>query len=172
MPEIIIQTEATRNQVIDVVHQIIPTAMRATPLANTMMRACGNAVLARIRRAFLVKLGGGTDECGTRWQPIKPSTAARKGNRDILRDKGPLLASLSPGSGSVAQVLRPAPGSVTIGSALPYARFHHEGTRRMPQRRLWAETRKWSVGWWQSLVEPAQAGLVKIAVKLVEDLKW
>lgn len=41
-----------------------------------MMTRCGLTALGRIKRAFIVKSRGGTDEAGERWKPLSPKTIA------------------------------------------------------------------------------------------------
>lgn len=58
----------------------------------------------------------------------------------ILRDTGVLLNSLSPGAAnSPNQIFQMDPGSVTVGTNVPYASTHHHGdpSRGIPKRPLW-----------------------------------
>lgn len=45
-------------------------------MGAAMMTRVGLAVLGRIKRAFVVKARGGTDEAGDSWQPLSPKTIA------------------------------------------------------------------------------------------------
>lgn len=60
------------------------------------------------------------------------------GNRqpDMLVKSGELLASLTPGSGHPAQIFEISPGTVKVGSRLPYAEAHNKGvpSRNLPAR--------------------------------------
>ncbi len=98
---------------------------------------------------------------------------AKYGGRkvEILRDTGVLLNSLSPGVGSGNQVLRVGRGEVVVGTNVPYARFHHERTRRIPQRRLWPEPSRWPSSWWRDILEQARAGVLDIAAQLIGGAK-
>lgn len=90
---------------------------------------------------------------------------------DILRDTGLLLNSLSPGTTSGDQVLRIGNGEVTVGTNRKHAGVHHRGNSRTPQRRLWAEPRKWASTWWADITDQARAGLVDIAMQLIKDAR-
>ncbi len=88
---------------------------------------------------------------------------------EILRDTGILLNSLSPGVKSPHQILRAEAGAVTIGTNARYAKFHHEGTRRMPKRRLWPHPSKWPATWWQDVADQMKQGLIDITVELIRS---
>lgn len=59
------------------------------------MVRCGEAILSRIHRAFLVKMRGGTDETGDKWRDLSPTTVAyrrtrgMRGKREKSRDSRP-----------------------------------------------------------------------------------
>lgn len=63
------------------------------------------------------------------WEPFSPDNSRLREDpaAKLLQDTGRLRASMMPFSTST---------EAGIGSALPYARPHHEGTRRLPERRL------------------------------------
>lgn len=216
----------------------IPEEMRGSGQASqAMLLRCGMVLLGRIKRAFVVKARGGTDEAGDRWAPLSPKTIAYgrrgrtkaergrasrpsqaltagqqhrwwtyyrqglaifKGNKgaaarrawailrrdggvatllekyggrqvEILRDTGLLLNSLSPGSNSAEQVLRTGRGEVVVGTNRKGAKFHHEGTRRMPKRRLWPPPSSWPANWWKDITSEVRAGLAEIAAQLIRD---
>lgn len=89
---------------------------------------------------------------------------------EILRDTGVLLNSLSPGISAPGSVFRTEPGSVTIGTNVPYAAAHHNGVPgRLPQRRLWPPVERWPAAWWQDITEQVRDGLVDITVQLVRN---
>lgn len=46
------------------------------PQADAVLVRAGLALLSRIRRAFITKARGGTDEAGERWAPLSPKTIA------------------------------------------------------------------------------------------------
>jgi phage gpG-like protein len=73
------------------------------------------------------------------WAPLAPSTLARKaalgqGDR-ILVATGELRDSLTRRTGGGNALREVTPSSLVFGTTVPYARFHQQGTGRMPQRR-------------------------------------
>ncbi len=65
----------------------LPAAAQADgAIARAMMVRCGLAALGRIRKAFVVKSRGGTDEAGDSWKPLSPKTIAYSKTRQ--RGKG------------------------------------------------------------------------------------
>lgn len=176
MPEIIITVRASRQAVRAAIESIPQEMMAGSTTANNMMLRAGNSLLLRVQRAFQAKMHGGTDETGLRWAPLAPSTVARaRKNRirplEILRDTSQLLASLTPNSGSPDQVARADRGEVKLGTKRRGAIFHHEGTRNLPQRRLWPQVAKWPDSWWRDVLEAIRAGAVEIAVQLIRDAR-
>jgi phage gpG-like protein len=73
---------------------------------------------------------------GTPWAERAPSTLRRRrAGTSILYETGALLRSLTePGAAGHVEELEGY--SLTLGSRLPYARYHQTGTRRMPARPL------------------------------------
>lgn len=71
-----VHVRATRAAIRRAVVATPAAAHRGGPIADAMMTRVGLAVLARIKRAFVVKARGGTDEAGDRWQPLSPRTIA------------------------------------------------------------------------------------------------
>lgn len=73
---------------------------------------------------------------GTPWAERAPSTLRRRrASTSILYETGALLRSLTePGAAGHVEELEGY--SLTLGSRLPYARYHQTGTRRMPARPL------------------------------------
>lgn len=78
----------------------IPQGVSGGALGRDVMLRAGLALLGRIRRAFVVKARGGTDEAGERWAPLKPSTIAysRRGRTrtEKKRDARPSQALTKP----------------------------------------------------------------------------
>lgn len=85
---------------------------------------------------------------------------------EILRDTGLLLNSLSPGVRGRNKVFRVKAGEVIVGTNRKHAAVHHYGSRdrRIPQRRLWPEPKKWPSNWWTAILEQAKAGLIDIVL--------
>lgn len=134
----------------------------------------GMVALSLIKEAYVTKARGGTDAAGLFWPPLADSTIRRRrrgGQKsEILRDTGRLLNSLSPGvsgpSGSTDQVFEVRPGEVVVGTNVEYAKYHHDGTSRLPQRRLWPEPSSWPRAWWDQLAVAARTGLIRLVALL------
>ncbi len=77
------------------------------------------------------------DAEGPGWAALSPEYAKWKarhfGGKPILQRSGALMASLT-SRGSVVQNMSPA--ALTLGSVVPYAKYHQSGTSRMPARPL------------------------------------
>lgn len=85
-----------------------------------------------MKRAFAdIFRGEGQTRLTPRWQALSPRTrrSTRRGRRKILQDTGRLRSSYvnSPN-------IRVSKGGLRIGSSVPYARYHEEGTRYIPAR--------------------------------------
>jgi phage gpG-like protein len=120
--------------------------------------------LMHIKAAFAERADGGTDASGMRWQPLAASTIRRRrkgknrrGKVQILRDTGILFNSLA--QAQPFNVLSIVPGVVTIGTEVPYARYHQSGTARMPARRLWPEPENWPDVWWEDMTHEVCEGI-------------
>ncbi|NES17878.1 MAG: hypothetical protein F6K41_02900 [Symploca sp. SIO3E6] len=91
------------------------------------LRGWGNWMEQETERQFVTE----TDPDGVRWAALAPSTLAQKrrlGYPDsILTRTGKMRRSVN----SVADAR-----GVLIGVDVPYAIFHQQGTRKMPQRRI------------------------------------
>lgn len=69
------------------------------------------------------------------WAPLAPSTVRRRGSaHPILFQTGRLQQSLT-SAGARDSVRRVTADSLEVGTSVPYARFHQQGTARMPRRR-------------------------------------
>lgn len=126
----------------------------------------GVTALSLIKSAYVVKARGGTDEAGEKWEPLAPSTLARRrgggggGSVEILRDKGLLFNSLGPAA------VRAEPGAIIIGTNVPIARYHHRGTQRMPRRRLWPPTSRWPNAWKSLIARKVREGILLLVQRL------
>lgn len=139
-----------------------------TGLVADLHLAVGSVALSLIREAFVTRAAGGTDEAGLRWEPLAESTAARRGlGAQILRDTGILLNSLSPLGPD--NVLEARPGTIAIGTNVPYASYHHEGTPRMPARPLWPDPATWPDSWWAQITAAFLDGAKLVAAELVKQ---
>ncbi len=73
---------------------------------------------------------------GRPWPPLSPAYAAWKAKHypgaPILVRTGRLRASLTSRGGDHVEAIEPQ--MLKIGTAVPYARFHQTGTKRMPPR--------------------------------------
>lgn len=56
-------------------------ATQGESLADAMLLRVGTVLLGHIRRNFLIKASGGTDETGDKWQPLSPKTIAYRTRR-------------------------------------------------------------------------------------------
>ncbi len=135
------------------------------------------------RKAALLRAGKSLKEAKSlaaahAWTKIKALGASTKisrlGNRpdQVLVDRGTLRRSLQPGelviSGEGAdyrpatgdQIFEESTGSMVVGSKSKYAKWHHEGKKRLPKRSLWPQ--ELPDTWWQSIVGAAVAGLETI----------
>ena len=97
---------------------------------------------------------------------------AKYGGRavEILRDRGLLLNSLSPGISSTESVFRVGPGEVIVGTNRKWAGCHHRGTRTIPQRRLWPAPSRWPNSWWSDIMDQARQGILDIAAFLIRRI--
>lgn len=86
---------------------------------------------------------------GKKWAPLSPAYAARKPTPPppfgILYRSGELWKSLTDESHEDhVKVITPTSG--TYGTAIPYAKYHQQGTPKMPQRKV-IEIRKRLKAW-------------------------
>lgn len=90
------------------------------------------------------------------------------GPLDILNAGGRLYESLTPGDdgpgNAEGQVFDLRPGSVEVGTSDPNAQYHHGGTKRMPQRRLWPELSKWPPEWHRRLASVYREAFVRVVI--------
>lgn len=82
--ETVIYVHATRRQVVSALQRLPKLIRGNSPIARETLTNIGEAALARIKQAFILKARGGTDEAGEKWKPLAPSTVARKLRRGIL----------------------------------------------------------------------------------------
>lgn len=107
----------------------------------------------------------------------------KRTNVEILRDRGLLLNSLSPGqmsgesySAQPGQVVREEPGALIVGSNLVVADYHHGPRRKSkgrgvgPQRRLWPEPSRFPSLWWQDWLEVGRTGLQQAVALLAKGM--
>lgn len=87
-----------------------------------LMQAAGETGLRQLRRRIS---GEKTSPDGRRWAPLKASTVARKGNANIMIHHGRLLGSSAFSADA---------NHLVLGVNVPYAGFHHTGTRKMVAR--------------------------------------
>jgi hypothetical protein len=62
--------------------------MRSGVNAEDVLYKAGIITLGRIKKAFVVKSGGGTDEAGERWQPLSPRTIAYRRAKRTKTERG------------------------------------------------------------------------------------
>lgn len=90
---------------------------------------------------------------------------------EILRDRGVLFNSLSPGLAndydagvqSADQILETRrPGQLVVGTNVAYAAAHHYGRPgKLPQRRLWPAPSRIPATWWDAICGAGVRGLAK-----------
>tara|TARA_Y100001973_G_C5201032_1_gene337693 strand:+ start:2739 stop:3221 length:483 start_codon:yes stop_codon:yes gene_type:complete len=89
-----------------------------------------------------------------RWADLRPSTLAKKKGRaktKILQDTGRLM-------GSLTNVKDPEfvaiynKKSISLGTSVPYAKWHHKGTSQMPKRSLLRYTKAREKKWGSLIV--------------------
>ena len=142
-----------------------------TGIVRSLYLLVGQVALSKIKQAFVVKASGGIDDAGDKWEPLSQNTIDGRrvgkgiGFAQILRDTGVLLNSLSPGG--PANFLEPIQGGVSIGTNVPYARYHHDGTDTIPRRRLWPEPDAWPAKWWSDISEEVRNGVVRIIRSMI-----
>lgn len=108
----------------------------------------------------------------------------KRTNVEILRDRGLLLNSLSPGqmagesySAQAGQVVREEPGALVVGSNLVVADYHHGPRRKLkgrgavPQRRLWPEPSRFPSMWWEDWLDTGRSGLQRALALIVRGLR-
>lgn len=71
-----VHVRASAADLREVVAAIPQLARSGASEADAIMARIGLTALGRIRRAFVVKARGGTDEAGDSWQPLSPKTVA------------------------------------------------------------------------------------------------
>lgn len=78
---------------------------------------------------------------GSRWAPLSPAYAAWKrkhyGRKPILQLTGALIGSLGNGPGGIHEVTA---RGMSVGTAIPYAKWHQRGTPHMPARPIVGES--------------------------------
>jgi hypothetical protein len=102
----------------------------------------------------------------------------------ILRDKGLLLNSLSPGliltqeqppnppPTPPNQIFDVGPGEVIVGTNRKGAAANHTGIPgKLPQRRLWPNPNNWPASWWSAVVEQGRMGLVDILLDRLKTIR-
>lgn len=102
------------------------------------------------------------DAARRKFKAAQKEYAAAVGSIEILRDTGRLFNSLSPGYGGRVMsdgALDVRPGIAVFGTNVKYAKYHHFGTKRCPQRRLWPVVERWPGVWWEDVRGAAQRGL-------------
>lgn len=129
------------------------------------------------RRQLAISKGDKGHAAAVAWLVLKGEGAttilAKYGGRkvDILRDTGLLLNSLSPGVMSAERVFRVGPGEVVVGTNRKWARVHHRGNKRVPQRRLWPEVSRWPQSWWADILHEINAGIMDLAAVIIKGIK-
>lgn len=82
-----VTVRSTRTAIRNALSSIPNIARSGGAVAHAMMVRVGLATLGRIRRAFIVKSRGGTDDAGDSWKPLSPKTIAYSKTRRRGRSK-------------------------------------------------------------------------------------
>jgi len=157
-------------------------------IARGLQLRLSTVLLSKVQQDFLAKARGGAGADGTRWAPLAPSTLARRrqgpagrrkkkggkrpppGPVEILRDTSRLLRSLTPGVDGRPvgpdQVVQTPPGRVIVGTNVKYAKWHQEGTSRMPARPIFPAAIP--PAWWPAITAAGARGLLAAVAILVE----
>ena len=69
---------ATREEVQRVVRRLPAELLGRSKTVEAALERTGVALLNRVRRAFIAKSRGGTDETGERWKPLAASTKLKR----------------------------------------------------------------------------------------------
>lgn len=191
MADIILRTNASRQDVLDAVRRL-PGILSARQTGfrlprQKMLAAIGVVVLQKISENFRVMMRGGTGASGLRWERLSTETVRRKkkarrrgelwGPLQILYETGTLERSLRPPSrpsGANVPVKRPAQvfslgrNFVEVGTTRPWALAHHEGIPPwLPRRRLWPEPKRWPRHWWRLILAEVRAGMVDVLAMIL-----
>jgi phage gpG-like protein len=99
----------------------------------------GDIVRANFGDQFLTE-GSYYGTGGAGWAPLAPSTIADRlrhgyGAGPILYRDGTLMESLND-KGAVGNINEIRADGASFGTQIPYARFHQDGTTRMPKRQI------------------------------------
>lgn len=112
-------------KVSDTITADLAKKVRAMNNPQKALQAAGTVLVSLAKRAF--------NEADVRplpWDPLKPATIAakkRKGySEGILKASGALMKS--------PRIIEVTDTSVRVGTDRPYARYHQEGTSKMPPR--------------------------------------
>lgn len=85
MPVITLNTRTTRAALRQAISAIPQGVVAGEALTDRVLTRCGAVLLNHIRREYIIKAQGGTDQAGYRWAPLKTSTIAyRKSNRSLV----------------------------------------------------------------------------------------
>lgn len=137
------------------------TNVGGDPNLSSAFDGVGRSYLAAMRRRFTINAAGGGD-----WPELSPVTLAKKlpkGVRrsGILKVTQRLYRSLFPTTDeNILQVNR---RGVTVGTAVPYATYHQNGTRTIPQRTILVNPDKETLDVMQKRVAQGFRGLFKDA---------
>jgi phage gpG-like protein len=147
-------------------------------LGKVFFTHIGNAVLKLIQDDFLVKSKGGTGAGGVAWAPLKESTLERRRRKgieheEILKQTESLLESLTPDQNNAVdavriagQVFEYAVGSITVGTDIPYADYHQNGTAYMPPRPIVPLSGDLPVEW-ESAVDQAIEEAFQVVIEIM-----
>lgn len=144
-----------------------------TGISRRVLRACALKTLELLQKAYRDRARGVADESGLKWVPLKKETVERKKrlgqNRGILIATEQLVRSFAPDKmGVYLRIIREKAGSADVGTDVPYAVFHHRGTRTLPKRPLWPDPADWPARWWREILRAMSEELGRALSELRE----
>ncbi len=97
-----VYVRASRADVLTIIRSA-PSAMRgAGGVQEALLFRVGQALLGRVKAAFVAKAAGGADEAGLSWQPLSKATVAYKRRHPVLSRAGNPTGKRLPRSGQRA----------------------------------------------------------------------
>jgi len=97
---------------------------------ETLLKAMRQTVIAETKKGFRDE----RDPDGVPWKPLKYPRRNSKGRDRILQDTGLMRTSVTAQGGQNTDEIGPT--WLEWGTSVPYAKYHQDGTSRIPQRQF------------------------------------